>query len=373
MIYFDNAATTLIKPPEVAEAVKYAINNLGNASRSFYPAAMEAGREIYKTRVAIAELVGLADPLQVAFTSSATESLNLVIGGLIKQEDSVITTTLDHNATLRPLHLTGCNLRVMDCDDDGRLLLDSFDELAHPDTKFLVMTHGSNVLGNVNDAKALRDKCRARGITMILDISQTFGSLPFDINLADIFCFTGHKGLYGPQGTGGIIVNGEFDFKIVKSGGAGVHSFAELQAKIMPDIFESGTLNSHSLYGLQKGVDFVARIGIENIQAHEMKLTQLFYEGLQDIPGITVYGDFSSPNRLPVVALNVEGMTSSTLSRLLWEEYGIATRSGSHCAPLLHRRFGTVDRGMTRFSFSYFNTEKEIEQGLRALRQIVNS
>ncbi|AGA70699.1 selenocysteine lyase [Desulfitobacterium dichloroeliminans LMG P-21439] len=373
MIYFDNSATTLIKPPEVSEAVAYAINHFGNASRSFYEAAMMASREIYNTRAEIAELVCSDNPLNVAFTSSSTESLNLVIGGLVKPDDVVLTTVTEHNSVLRPLYLKGCQLDFIDCDDHGVLLLNELESLIKPETRYLVCTHGSNVTGNITDVKRLYTLCKENNIIMILDVSQTLGLIPVTADMADVLCFTGHKGLFGPQGTGGVIVNDSLPFDIVKTGGAGVHSFEMFQQNVMPDIFEAGTLNGHGIYGLQKGVQFINYTGIEEIHRRERQLTQLFLDGLKQIQDVRLYGEFSSSYRLPVVALNIGEMPASDLSGLLWEKYGIATRAGSHCAPLLHKRFRTVETGIVRFSFSYFNTEEEIEEGIAALQNIARA
>ena len=373
MIYFDNSATTITKPKEVAEAVAFAVNNFGNAGRSFYDAALLVSREIFKTRVEIAKLIGLSDPLRVAFTSSSTESLNLVAGGLVGKDCSVITTVTEHNSVLRPLYLTGCELGFIDCDDNGNLLLDSLEDLIKPSTKCLFCTHGSNVTGNITDVAKAHSICKSKNIIMVLDISQTFGTVPVHMDMADVFCFTGHKGLFGPQGTGGVIVSGGVDIDIVKTGGAGVNSFDMLQPKEMPDIFETGTPNGHGLYGLQKGVSFVNTVGIEEIHAKEMRLVQLFYDGIKDIGRIRIYGDFASESRLPVISITLDGMASSDLAEQLWATYGIATRAGSHCAPLLHKRFDTVDKGMVRFSFSFFNTENEINQGIAAIKNIIQS
>jgi len=373
MIYFDNGATTMTKPPEVAEAVSYAIRHFGNSGRSFHEPAVLANREIFKTRVEVAKLIGLDDPLHVAFTSSATESLNLVIGGLIKENDSVITTVAEHNSVLRPLYLTGCDISLIDCDENGKLLVDTFEKLLKPTTRFLVCTHGSNVTGNITEIQRLYNICKANRITMILDVSQTFGTVPINIDMADVFCFTGHKGLFGPQGTGGVIVNEKLDFDIVKAGGAGVNSFKTFQSKDMPDIFEVGTMNGHSIYGLQKGVHFINEIGVEKLHEKEMQLLSMFYDGIRDLERLKIYGDFSTNSRLPVISLNISGMTSSELAELLWTDYGIATRAGSHCAPLLHKRLDTADLGMVRFSFSCFNTKEEIQKGVCAIRNIVQS
>ena len=370
MIYFDNSATTITKPPEVADAVAFAINNFGSAGRSFYDAGLMAGREIFKTRMEIAELIGLADPLGIAFTSSFTESLNLVAGGLIAESGVVVTTVSEHNSVLRPLYLSGCELHFIDCDDNGTLRLDMAEKLLKPPTKFLFVTHGSNLTGNITDVRTLYNSCRSNGITMIFDVSQTLGVIPVNIDMADIFCFSGHKGLFGPQGTGGVIVNGNIDFRLVKSGGSGSHSFSKFQSKAMPDVFETGTPNGSGIFGLQKGVRFIRKIGIDRINEKTTRLWNMFYDGIKHISGIIFYGDFSSVDRLPVVALNIDGLTSAELAQRLWEGYGIATRAGIHCVPLLHERFGTADMGIVRFSFSYFNTEEEIETGVSAIREI---
>jgi cysteine desulfurase family protein len=372
MIYFDNSATTIQKPPEVARAVAFAIDNFGNAGRSFHPPGLTASREVYKTRTEIAKLIGLSEPLSVAFTSSATESLNLVIGGLVRHGDSIITTTLEHNAVLRPLYLTGCDLSFVDCDDYGNLALDSFEEQINPSTRLFVCTHGSNLTGNITQVRELYDKCKSHNIIMVLDISQTLGSIPVTADMADIFCFTGHKSLFGPQGTGGIITNGNFDFNIVKTGGSGTLSFEERQPEMMPDIFEAGTINAHSIYGLQKGVEFINEVGVDKIHAKGTKLWQKFYNALEDSEKIKIYGDFSTENRLSIVSLNIFGLSSSELAERLLRDYGIVTRPGSHCAPLLHKRLSTVETGIVRFSFSYFNTEEEVEQGVSAIKEILS-
>jgi len=293
------------------------------------------------------------------------------IGGLISNEDSVITTVAEHNSVLRPLYLTGCDLNFMDCDDDGNLRIDTFEKLLKPSTKYFFCTHGSNVTGNIADAKALYSLCKANGITLILDVAQTFGAVPVDIGMADIFCFTGHKSLLGPQGTGGVIANGKVDFRITKTGGAGSNSFDTFQPAEIPDIFEVGTLNSPGIFGLQKGVGYINEVGLGVIQEKQTRLLQQFYEGVRGLAKVKIYGDLSTGSRLPIASLNIDGLTSSELAERLWEGYGIATRAGSHCAPLLHIRFGTEQMGMVRFSFSYYNTEEEIQQGVCAVKEIV--
>ncbi len=370
MIYFDSSATSLMRPPQVGEAFLYALAHFGNAGRSFYQAVMEANRAIYRTRQEVAALIGLDDPLKVAFTSSATESLNLVIRSLIQPGDGVITTVTEHNAVLRPLYLGGCDLKFIEADDRGSLLLDDLESLLTPNTRFLVANHSSNVTGNVNDIGRLYRFCQEHQLLFILDIAQTFGIYDLAIHEADIFCFTGHKGLLGPQGTGGIIVNGDIHFPLVKTGGAGSGSFNRFQGETMPDVFEAGTLNSQGLYAMKKGIEYIRDQGLEAIHEREMGLARRFYEGICDLEGLTLYGDYASQDRLPLLSLNLEGWDSADLAYKLWEDYEIATRAGAHCAPLLHKHFKTQAQGMVRFSFSQFNREEEIDQGIRALQEL---
>ncbi|MGI6090855.1 MAG: aminotransferase class V-fold PLP-dependent enzyme [Saccharofermentanales bacterium] len=371
MIYFDNSATTLMKPPEVSAAVKYGIESFGNAGRSFHEPMLLANRAIYHTRELIAQLIGLADPLGVAFTSSATESLNLVIQSLIDTEDHVITSVAEHNSVLRPLYLRGCSLSFIECNEAGELLTDSISQLITPATKAVVISHGSNLTGNVIDLDAVKQICTEHELLLVVDISQTFGSCPITIDQADVFCFTGHKGLFGPQGTGGIIVGQPLNFRLVKTGGSGDNSFAAFQQQEMPDIFEAGTLNAPGIYGLGAGVEFLLQEGRDKIRNREYTLTNSFYQALKDLPELVFYGNYQATDRLPLVSLNLQDISSTEVSTRLWQQYQIATRAGSHCAPRLHQHFATIDQGIVRFSFSYFNTEAEIEQGISALKNII--
>ena len=369
--YFDNSSTTLIKPPSVADGVVYAIHSLANAGRAFYPEAASAGREIYNTRLKIANLLGLSDPLNVAFTSSFTDGLNLLAASLLEEGEHVITTLSEHNSVLRPLYLKNCALSYLESDSDGRVLPQSFETRVTPHTRFMFLNHASNVTGAVADAKAFRKLCNKLGISLVLDVSQTLGHIPVSSDFADIFVFTGHKGLFGPQGTGGIVVNGDFNFRIARTGGTGGHSFDPLQPCVMPDVFEAGTLNTPGIYGLGKGVDFVAETGIDNIRRKESELVNLFVREICDIPNIKLYGGEPSDagERVPVISLNIGRVPSAELSLYLWEKYSIATRPGIHCAPLLHKHLGTAEQGAVRFSFSYFNTDDEIRYAADALKK----
>lgn len=370
MIYFDNSATTLQKPPQVAQAVFSGMHSLGNSGRSFYRPAMDAAREIYRTRQEIAKLVQLRDPLFVAFTSGATESLNLVLHSLITSADHAITTVLEHNSVLRPLYKIGCGLSFIPCDATGQLVLDGLPAFLRRNTRFLVCTHGSNLTGAITDVAAIKRFCEEYGLVFILDISQTLGHIGAYAHMADVLCFTGHKALYGPQGTGGIIAQKPLDFKLVKTGGSGSDSFFRHQPLSMPDIFEAGTMNAHGLAGLRQGVAYVNQLGTDAIIAHENSLLSAFLTGAARIPGVRLYGPAQSGGMLPVVALNIGDLPADDVALQLWEKWQIATRAGSHCAPLAHKHFGTEERGMVRFSFSLFNTLDEVHTAVEALARI---
>lgn len=370
MIYFDNAATSLRRPRQVADAVSQAIACAGNPGRSFHEPAMQAARTVFHARQAIAGFAGGVDPLQVAFTSGITESLNLIIRSLLAPQDHVITTVLEHNSVLRPLYLLGCSLSFLNCNAQGALDLDELPHLLQPNTRAVVCTHGSNLLGSVTDLKAIHAFCREHGLWLLVDAAQTMGCIPVDARLADALCFTGHKGLMGPQGTGGVITAPGLPLRLVKTGGSGDHSFEPHQALAMPDILEAGTPNVHGLSGLRAGIAFLQAVGLPAITLKEQSLTARFLHGLSDIPGITLYGPSTSAGRLPVVALNLAGLPAEELAVRLWDGWQIATRPGSHCAPLVHQRFGTQARGMVRFSFGWFNEPEEIDTALDALHEI---
>lgn len=379
MIYFDNAATTMTKPKQVAEAVAMALTNFGNSGRGASEASMDASRIIFSTREKLSRLFHGGDPKQTIFTCNATESLNIAINGLIGPGDHVITTVLEHNSVLRPLfHLAeqGTDLSFVTCNNKGRLKYEEFEKHLKKNTKAVVCTHASNVTGNVVDLKQIGEFCRKHGLLFIADISQTAGAYPVDMEVfqADVLCFTGHKGLFGPQGTGGLCVREGVDIAPFKRGGSGVHSFLKEHPAEMPVRLEAGTLNGHGIAGLSAALDFIEETGVENIHSRENALMLQFYEGVKDIPGVIVYGDFESSlsrfRRTAVVSLNIGDYDSSRVSDELETVYGIATRPGAHCAPLMHQSLGTVEQGIVRFSFSWFNTEEEVETAVRAVKEL---
>lgn len=375
MIYLDNAATTLHKPPQVMDAVVRAMTAMGNAARGAHGGALEAARTVYNTRVKLARLFGCPRPDHVIFTANSTEALNIAISGLIRPGDHVITTDCEHNSVLRPLYRLeegGAALDVVPADRLGRVAYEDLEALLRPDTRAVVCTHASNLTGNVLDIARIGEMAHRRGALLIVDASQTAGALPIDMEAMgiDVLCFTGHKGLMGPQGTGGLCVRPGVEIEPWKVGGSGVHSYDRRQPREYPTRLEAGTLNGHGIAGLSAALDFLQEVGLEAIEAKERALMDRFYQAVSAMDGVTVYGDFSQARRSAIVSLNIRDYDSAAVSDELSETYGIATRPGAHCAPRMHRALGTTDRGAVRFSFSWFNTQEEVDEAIRAVGQL---
>lgn len=375
MIYLDSSATSFLKPPQVAEAVLHSFSTIGNAGRGAHAPTLNASRLIYDTREKLAALFGAPDPSRIVFTCNATEALNIALCGAIHPGEHVITTACEHNSVLRPLYLkeeAGTELTIIPADAKGRIRYDLFDTALKPNTTAIVLTHASNLSGNVTDLAFVSDFARKHGLLLIVDASQTAGSLPINVLEMgiDILCFTGHKGLFGPQGTGGLYVRDGLNLPPFKSGGSGVHSFDKHHPTDMPTALEAGTLNGHGIAGLNAGLDYILSTGVENIHAKEIALARRFLEGIEDIPSLKLYGDMDAALRAPIVSLNIDSMSSASVSDILWEDYEICVRAGAHCAPLMHKTFGTEKQGAVRFSFSYFNTEDEIDTAIQALHEI---
>lgn len=375
MIYLDNAATTLHKPPQVMDAVVRAMTAMGNAARGAHGGALEAARTVYNTRVKLARLFGCPRPDHVIFTANSTEALNIAISGLIRPGDHVITTDCEHNSVLRPLYRLeegGAALDVVPADRLGRVAYEDLEALLRPDTRAVVCTHASNLTGNVLDIARIGEMARRRGALLIVDASQTAGALPIDMEAMgiDVLCFTGHKGLMGPQGTGGLCVRPGVEIEPWKVGGSGVHSYDRRQPREYPTRLEAGTLNGHGIAGLSAALDFLQEVGLEAIEAKERALMDRFYQAVSAMDGVTVYGDFSQARRSAIVALNIRDYDSAAVSDELSETYGVATRPGAHCAPRMHQALGTTDRGAVRFSFSWFNTQEEVDEAIRAVGQL---
>ncbi|MEG0845890.1 MAG: aminotransferase class V-fold PLP-dependent enzyme [Niameybacter sp.] len=376
MIYFDNAATTLTKPESVYRAIMEALQLAGNATRGTSDYALNASRIIYETRVKLAELFGIKDESRVAFTYNGTESLNLAIQGVFQKGDHVITTVLEHNSILRPLYLLQkqgiIEISFISCNALGVLNYEEVEQKIKSNTAAIICTHASNLTGNVVDIGRIGQLCKAYNLLFILDVAQSAGILPIDVEEAciDILCFTGHKSLYGPQGTGGIYVREGVKIRPLKVGGSGINTYDKEHPGRMPDCLEAGTLNTHGISGLKAGITFILNQGIEQIRLKEQALMRQFYEGIKGIKGVTIYGDFFNFNRVPIVTLNINDIDAARVSDILMEEYGIATRTGGHCAPLLHQTLGTMEQSTVRFSFSYFNTQEEVNIGIQAIRAL---
>ena len=375
MIYFDNAATTMRKPECVVQAVTEAMCSLGNSGRGIHGGALSASRIIYDTRAALAGLFGAESPERIAFTANSTQALNTAIKGVLKPGDHVITTALEHNSVLRPLYEmedVGVRLTILPADPVGNIRYEDFEKEIRPNTKAIVTTHGSNLTGNLLDIGRIGEMASRHGLIYIVDASQTAGVFDIDVQKQhiDILCFTGHKGLLGPQGTGGIYVREGVEITPLLSGGSGVQTYLRSHPLQMPVLLEAGTLNGHGIAGLGAAIRYLRETGLDTIRAKEQELMTAFYEAVREIPGITVYGDFSDSNRCAIVTLNIRDYDSGEVSDALSEQYGIATRPGAHCAPLMHEALGTVRQGAVRFSFSHYNTKEEIQIAVSALREL---
>ncbi len=374
-IYLDNAATTMKKPDCVIDAVVSAMRHMGNSGRGAHEASLDASRVIFETRERLASMFHLGNPKQAAFTCNSTEALNTAIFGLFGPGDHIISTVMEHNSVLRPLYRLekqGAAVTFLPCDERGRLRTDLLSSALRPETKGVVCTHASNLTGNANDLELIGKFCREHGLLFVVDASQTAGVLPIDMEKMniDVLCFTGHKGLYGPQGTGGICVREGISVAPLKSGGSGVQTYLKEHPHEMPTALEAGTLNGHGIAGLHAALGFLMETGIDTVHEKEIRLMRRFYDGIKNIPGVKIYGDFSTDYRAAVVAINIRDYDSSEVSDELSFTYGISTRPGAHCAPLMHESMGTVEQGMVRFSMSWFNTEEEIDRAIEAVREI---
>ena len=377
MIYLDNAATTMHKPQVVIDAVTQAMCSLGNAGRGATSGALDAARTIHACRAKLARLLGCPRADHVCFTPNSTAALNTVINGVVRPGDRVVTTVLEHNSVLRPLNRLaaeqGVTVEHAGCDASGVLDYDELEQLVTPGTRAVVVTHASNVTGNAVDIARVAAMAHAAGALVIVDASQSAGTAHIDRQAMglDVVCFTGHKGLMGPQGTGGLAVAEGVDVAPWAMGGTGVHSFDALQPLEWPTRLEAGTLNGHGIAGLSAGLDFIeAQGGVEAIAAHERALADRFLAGVREIPGIKLYGAFDQPTRSAIVSLNVGDIDSAEISDALMQGWGIAMRPGAHCAPLMHRALGTERQGVVRFSFGYFNTDEEVDTAIDALRDL---
>lgn len=377
MIYFDNAATTVRKPPEMERAMTAAIQHMGNSGRGAHGATLDASRMIFDTRLLLAQTFGIEEPGQIAFTANATQSLNIAVHGLFKKDDHVVSTVCEHNSVLRPLYRKqeeGVEITLVPTTGtaEGTLDYDALEAAVKTNTRAIVITHASNLTGNLTDLRRVSAIAKKHGILLVADASQTAGVVPIDVQSMgiDVLCFTGHKGLLGPQGTGGIYVRPGTEIAPLIVGGSGVRSFEKKHPAQMPTALEAGTLNGHGIAGLHGALEYLKKKGIESIREREMALTKHFLAGIKEIPGMILYGNPDLDARVATVALNLGNLDSGEVSDWLWEKHEIAVRPGAHCAPLMHEALGTREQGAVRFSFSHYNTEEEIDAAIQALWEL---
>ena len=380
-IYLDNASTTFPKAPNVASAMADYITNCGiNINRGSYSLAYDVEDIIYTTRQRLHTLFNGHDPSHVIFTQNVTMSLNMVIKGLLKAGDHVLVSSMEHNAVMRPLTQLldkGITFDTIPCDSTGSIQMNSIEPLIRPNTVAMIINHASNVCGTIQPLASIGPICKAHNLQFIVDAAQTAGVIPIDVKAChiDALCFTGHKGLLGPQGIGGIILTKEMAQNLTPliAGGTGSFSHLETMPTHMPDAFESGTLNLPGIIGLNEGLAYIESVSMENIHNHELALTKAFLEGLQDIEHINVIGKQNLKDRTAVVSITIDGMDAASIAYELESTYHIMTRVGLHCAPRAHQTLGTYPEGTVRFSFGYANTLEDVEATLSALSTIAKS
>ena len=379
MIYFDNASTSYPKPKEVSRAMLHFLEKVGaSPGRSGHRLSIEAGRIIYQARENLAVLFNVDDPLRIIFTLNVTEALNLTLKGLLRPGDQVITSSMEHNSVMRPLReleKKGVEVKVVSCSPKGFLEPQDIEKSIRKNTRLIVLNHGSNVIGTLLPIIEVGKITRKHNILFLVDAAQTAGCYPLDIKRdnIDLLAFTGHKALFGPPGTGGLVVGERVDIKKLnplKNGGTGSRSESEEQPDFLPDIYESGTPNTVGLSGLNEGVRFILKEGVDKIRQHELELTQKLSEGLKEIPGVIVYGKDQVKNIVAVISFNIKDQLPSEVGLRLDEEYNIMSRVGLHCAPAAHKTIGTFPTGTIRFSMSWFNTFEEVDQTILAVRNI---
>ena len=380
-IYLDNASTSFPKTPTVATAMSDYITNRGiNINRGSYALAYDVEDIIYTTRQRLNTLFNGHDPSHVIFTQNVTMSLNIVIKGLLKAGDHVLVSSMEHNAVMRPLTQLldkDITFDTIPCDSTGYIQMESIEPLIRPNTVALIINHASNVCGTIQPLESIGPICKAHNLQFIVDTAQTAGVIPIDVKAChiDALCFTGHKGLLGPQGIGGIILTKEMAQILIPliAGGTGSFSHLETMPTNMPDAFEAGTLNLPGIIGLNEGLSYIESQGMENIHNHELALTQAFLEGLQSIDVVNIIGKQDIQDRTAVVSITIDGMDPASIAYELESTYHIMTRVGLHCAPRAHQTLGTYPEGTVRFSFGYTNTYEDVKSALSALNRIVKN
>ncbi len=379
MIYLDNSATSWPKPKEVYLSIVDAVKKYGaNPGRSGHAMAISAGEQVFKCRMTISDFFGIDDPSKVIFTLNATDALNIAIKGILKNGDHVIYSSMEHNSVVRPVNAmaerNGVTFSVANGDIYGYVSVKNIESLIRPNTKLIALTHVSNVCGTINPIREVGEMAKKYGIIFMVDASQSAGIIPIDVKKdnIDILATAGHKGLLGPVGTGVLYIRDANMVDTFREGGTGSYSMNAFQPIQMPDKFESGTLNTVGIMGLMAGVDFINKIGIDEIYAHEKRLTGKLLERLAFIKNVVVYGYLHTENRLGVVSFNILGKDSVEVAKILDEKYGIAVRAGYHCAYGAHCTIGSKALGTVRVSIGAFNTENDILALCGAVEEIAN-
>lgn len=380
-IYLDNASTTFPKAPNVANAMSDYLTNYGiNINRGSYALAYDVEDIIYTTRQRLNNVFNGHDPSHVIFTQNVTMSLNMVIKGLLKSGDHVLVSTMEHNAVMRPLTQlldNGITFDVIPCVVTGSIEIDAIESLIRPNTVAIIINHASNVCGTIQPIQLIGALCKAHNLHFIVDAAQTAGVIPINVKAChiDALCFTGHKGLLGPQGIGGIILTKEMAQTLIPliAGGTGSFSHLETMPTHMPDAFEAGTLNLPGIIGLNEGLSYIESVGMKNIRNHELALTKTFLEGLRSITGVNIIGKQDILDRTAVVSITINGLDAASIAYELESNYHIMTRVGLHCAPRAHQTLGTYSEGTVRFSFGYANSLEEVDMALSALHTILKN
>ncbi|WP_338835269.1 aminotransferase class V-fold PLP-dependent enzyme [Neomoorella thermoacetica] len=377
MIYLNNAATSWPKPETVYQAHDAYLRHLsGSVNRGAGGASLDAGRAVLETRELLADFFNIREPEQVIFTANATEALNLALQGLLEPGDHVVISSLEHNAVARPLHTLqdkGVEYTIVSCDARGRLNPLDVERAIGPRTRLICLTHASNVTGTILPVNEVGEIAQRHHLQYLVDTAQTAGEIPVDVEAAGItlLAFTGHKGLLGPPGTGGLYIRYPDTVRPLIYGGTGSRSELLTQPEVLPDKYESGTVNAPAIAALGAGVRFIRETGLDNIRRHTMELTARLLEGLRRLPGVTLYGPQDSGERVPVVSLNIRGLSPGEASAWLADHYDIVTRPGLHCAPLAHQTIGTLKTGTLRLSPGFFNTAAEIDAALAAIKELM--
>jgi cysteine desulfurase family protein len=377
-VYLDNAATSFPKPESVYQAVDQFMRRCGGSpGRGLYAKAIAAEEVVYEARREVADLFGIAEPSRIAFTANATEALNLALKGYLQQGDHVITTILEHNAVLRPLHTLertrGVRVTYVGADERGTLDIEALKKAFRPETRLVACVHGNNVLGTILPLAEVVRIAHDAGTAVLVDGSQTGGTLPVNLEElgVDMFAFTGHKGLLGPTGTGGLYLGPEIELETLKEGGTGSLSESLEAPDFLPDRFEPGTPNTVGLAGLGAGVRYLLERGVDSVREHEMKLSQRLFEGLKGRRGVTVYSPEDPKTRLGIVSMSFDDLNPTEACGILGNKFGVMVRCGLQCAPLTHRRLGTERQGVIRFSVGALSTEEDVDLALTAVGRIL--